>query len=251
MNKHIRKAFITGGSRGIGKGIVLALAKDGYDVAFTYVRRPEDAEATIADIQAQAPSVKIRAYPMQLQDAEQIETVTEQVLRDFDEIGVVINNAAILRNNAAALMSNGEWDEVIAANLSGPFYVIRSFLLHMISNRFGRIINISSLAQDGVSGQANYAAAKAGLVGLTKSLSREYGPKGITSNVIAPGLVDTDMTREHAQKEMVQLLLNYCPLRRYGAIEEIANTVKFLAGPEASYINGESIRVAGGLSYVP
>ncbi len=251
MKKHIRKAFVTGGSRGIGKGIVTALAQDGYDVAFTYVSKPKVAEQTMSEVRALAPNARIRSYAMSLQDAGQIEEVAEQVLADFDEIGVLVNNAAMLRNNAAAIMSNQEWDEVIAADLSGPFYVIRSFLMHMISNRFGRIINISSLAQDGVSGQVNYAAAKAGLVGMTKSLSREYGPKGITANVVSLGLVDTDMTREHAQDEMVQLLLNYCPLRRYGEIEEIGNTVKFLAGPEAGYINGESIRVAGGLSYVP
>ena len=188
---------------------------------------------------------------MSLQNAAQIEEVAEQILMDFDNIGVVVNNAAMLRNNAAAIMSNQEWDEVIAADLSGPFYVIRSFLMHMISNRFGRIINISSLAQEGVSGQINYAAAKAGLVGMTKSLSREYGPKGITSNIISVGLIDTDMSREHAQDDMIKLLLNYCPLRRYGEIEEIAATVRFLASPDAAYINGESIRVAGGLSYVP
>ncbi len=251
MGKHIRKAFVTGASRGIGKGIVKALVLEGYDVAFTYVSKPEVAEATVSELQALAPSAKIRAYAMQLQDAAQIEAVVDQVLLDFDEIGVVVNNAAMLRNNAAALMSNEEWDQVIAADLSGPFYVIRSFLMHMIGNRFGRIINISSLAQDGVSGQINYAAAKAGLVGMTKSLAREYGPKGITANIVSVGLVDTDMAREHAQDEMVQLLLNYCPLRRYGEIDEIANTVSFLAGTGAAYINGESIRVAGGLSYVP
>ena len=242
---HIRTAFVTGGSRGIGRGIVRALVQDGYDVAFTYASQAEVAEELVAEL----PQTK--AYQMSLQNAAQIEKVAEQVLIDFDNIGVVVNNAAMLHNNAAAIMSNQEWDEVIAADLSGPFYVIRSFLMHMISNRFGRIINISSLAQDGVSGQVNYAAAKAGLLGMTKSLSREYGPKGITSNVVSVGLIDTDMSREHAQDEMVKLLLNYCPLRRYGEIDEVAAVVRFLAGPDAAYINGESIRVAGGLSYVP
>ena len=242
---HIRTAFVTGGSRGIGRGIVRALVQDGYDVAFTYASQAEAAE----ELAAELPQTK--AYQMSLQNAAQIEKVAEQVLVDFDNIGVVVNNAAMLHNNAAAIMSNQEWDEVIAADLSGPFYVIRSFLMHMISNRFGRIINISSLAQDGVSGQVNYAAAKAGLLGMTKSLSREYGPKGITSNVVSVGLIDTDMSREHAQDEMVKLLLNYCPLRRYGEIDEVAAVVRFLAGPDAAYINGESIRVAGGLSYVP
>ena len=244
---HIRTAFVTGGSRGIGRGIVRALAQDGYDVAFTYASQAEAAEELVAEL----PQTKVKAYPMSLQNAAQIEEVAEQVLIDFDNIGVVVNNAAMLRNNAAAIMSNREWDEVIAADLSGPFYVIRSFLMHMISNRFGRIINISSLAQDGVSGQVNYAAAKAGLLGMTKSLSREYGPKGITSNIVSAGLIDTDMSKEHAQDEMVKLLLNYCPLRRYGEIDEIAAVVRFLASPDAAYINGESIRVAGGLSYVP
>ena len=155
---------------------------------FTYASQAEQAQATIEELQAQVTAqapfkegspngVKIRAYQMQLNDPKQIEAVADQVLLDFDEIGVVVNNAAMLRNNAIALMTNEEWEDVLAADLSGPFYVIRSFLMHMISNRFGRIINISSLAQDGVSGQANYAAAKAGLVGLTQSLAREYGPQ--------------------------------------------------------------------------
>lgn len=251
MRKHIRKAFVTGGSRGIGQGIVKALAADGYDVAFTYVSNPDAAQRSVEEAKAVAPNAKIQAYQMSLADPKQIEEVADQVIFDFDEIGTVINNAAMLRNNAAAIMTNSEWDDVILNDLSGPFYVIRSFLMHMISNRFGRIINISSLAQDGVSGQVNYAAAKAGLVGMTKSLSREYGPKGITSNIISLGLVETDMTKEHAQDELVQLLLNYCPLRRFGEIDEIAAVVKFIAGPDSSYINGESLRVAGGLSYVP
>jgi NAD(P)-dependent dehydrogenase (short-subunit alcohol dehydrogenase family) len=148
-------------------------------------------------------------------------------------------------------MSDEDWQEVIAADLSGPFFVIRSFLAHMMARRWGRIINISSLAQEGSSGQANYAAAKAGLIGLTKTLAREYGPRGITANVVTVGYVETDMTGDHMVSRLQQIWMEYCPLKRVGTAEEIASLVRYLSTAEAGFINGEVIRVAGGLSYAP
>jgi 3-oxoacyl-[acyl-carrier protein] reductase len=166
-------------------------------------------------------------------------------------VGIVVNNAGVVRNNAAALMSDEQWKEVIDTDLSGPFYVIRSFLTHLMASRWGRIINISSLAQEGSSGQANYAAAKAGLIGLTKTLAREYGPRGITSNIVTVGYVETDMTDAHMAQKLHDAWLEYCPIKRIGTAEEIASLVRYLASEEAGFVNGEVIRVAGGLSYVP
>jgi 3-oxoacyl-[acyl-carrier protein] reductase len=244
-------SFVTGGSRGIGRAIVLRLVKDGIPTAFTYVGN----EAAMRETQAMArelgSAVAVRAYRMDVKDSAQVEQVAEQVIEEFGTVGVVVNNAGIVRNNVAAMMSDEDWLEVIAADLSGPFFVIRSFLAHMMSKRWGRIINISSLAQEGSSGQANYAAAKAGLIGLTKTLAREYGPRGITSNVVTVGYVETDMTENHMASKLQQIWMEYCPLKRVGTAEEIASLVRYLSTEEAGFINGEVIRVAGGLSYAP
>jgi 3-oxoacyl-[acyl-carrier protein] reductase len=244
-------AFVTGGSRGIGRAIVLRLVKEGIPTAFTYVGN----EAAMRETQAMArelgSAVAVRAYRMDVKDSAQVEQVAEQVIEEFGTVGVVVNNAGIVRNNVAAMMSDEDWLEVIAADLSGPFFVIRSFLAHMMGKRWGRIINISSLAQEGSSGQANYAAAKAGLIGLTKTLAREYGPRGITSNVVTVGYVETDMTENHMASKLQQIWMEYCPLKRVGTAEEIASLVRYLSTEEAGFINGEVIRVAGGLSYAP
>ena len=181
-------AFVTGGSRGIGRAIVLRLVREGIPTAFTYVGN----EAAMRETQTLAAGlnavVPVKAYRMDVRDSGEVERVADQVMEDFPTVGIVVNNAGIVRNNTAAMMSDEQWQEVIAADLSGPFFVIRSFLTHFMGRRWGRIINISSLAQEGSSGQVNYAAAKAGLIGLTKTLAREYGPRGITSNIVTVGL---------------------------------------------------------------
>ncbi len=243
--------FITGGSRGIGRSIVLKFVKEGYGCAFTFAGNEKAAEETIEQAKRINKQVKIKKYKMDVKNGDEIDTVVEQAIDDFDTIEVLVNNAGVVRNNAAALMGNEEWDEVIATNLSGPFYVIRSFLMHFISNRFGRIISISSLAQNGASGQVNYAAAKAGLTGLTNTLAREYGAKNITSNIVTVGFVETDMTKDHLAEQLKEIWMKYCPMKRTTKAEEIAGTVYFLTTEEAGFINGENISVAGGLSYVP
>ena len=244
-------AFVTGGSRGIGRAIVLRLVKEGIPTAFTYVGNEAAMRETLAMAREPGSAVAVRAYRMDVKDSAQVEQVAEQVIEEFRTVGVVVNNAGIVRNNVAAMMSDEDWLEVIAADLSGPFFVIRSFLAHMMGKRWGRIINISSLAQEGSSGQANYAAAKAGLIGLTKTLAREYGPRGITSNVVTVGYVETDMTENHMASKLQQIWMEYCPLKRVGTAEEIASLVRYLSTEEAGFINGEVIRVAGGLSYAP
>ena len=251
MEKKVAAAFVTGGSRGIGRSIVTRLVGDGIPTAFTYVGN-EDAMKETLRLAAEANAdVPVRSYKMDVKNAAEVEAVAEKVMEDFTGVGVVVNNAGVIKNNVAAMMSDQQWEEVIATDLSGPFYVIRSFLSHMMSRRWGRIINISSLAQEGSSGQANYAAAKAGLIGLTKTLAREYGPRGITSNVVTVGYVETDMTDAHMAQKLHDIWLEYCPIKRIGTADEISSLVSYLAGDEAGFINGEVIRVAGGLSYVP
>jgi len=251
MARNGAAAFVTGGSRGIGRSIVLRLVKDGVPTAFSYVGNEDAKEETMRRAAAEKADVVLRAYKMDVRDAADVESVAEKVMEDFPRVGVIVNNAGVIRNNAAAMMTDEQWLDVIATDLSGPFFVIRSFLTHLMSERWGRIINISSLAQDGSSGQANYAAAKAGLVGLTKTLAREYGPRGITSNVVTVGYVETDMTDAHMAQKLHDIWLEYCPVKRIGTADEISSLVSYLASEEAGFINGEVIRVAGGLSYVP
>ena len=244
-------AFVTGGSRGFGRSIVLRFVKEGIPTAFTYVGN-EAAMKETRDLAAELNGAAVlKAYRMNVTDSAEVDSVAEKVMEDFPDLGIVVNNAGIVRNNAAAMMSDEQWLEVIATDLSGPFFVIRSFLTHLMGKRWGRIINISSLAQEGSSGQVNYAAAKAGLIGLTKTLAREYGPRGITSNIVTVGYVETDMTDQHMATKLHDIWLEYCPIKRVGTAEEIASLVHYLSGVEAGFINGEVIRVAGGLSYAP
>lgn len=244
-------AFVTGGSRGIGRDIVLKFVREGWGVAFTYVGNKASAEETVALAKAERADADVRAYQLDQGHADQVEQVVEKAIADFDEFTAVVNNAAIVRNNAAVMMSNEEWDDVIRTDLSGPFYVARSFLMHLISNRKGRLVFVSSLAQHGCSGQANYSAAKAGLIGLAQTLGKEYGPKGITSNVVTVGYVETDMTKEHLADQLREFWLKHCPLKRVGAGADIANAVYFLSSDEGSFINAEVLRVSGGLTYAP
>jgi 3-oxoacyl-[acyl-carrier protein] reductase len=243
--------FVTGGSRGIGRSIVLKMVQEGWNVAFTYVSRKADAEETMKLAGELNPECEVSAYKLDVSSSSEVENVVETVVDSFGSVHALVNNAALLHNNAAALMSDDEWDSVIAANLSGPFYVIRAFLMHFLAERYGRIINISSLAQDGASGQINYAASKAGLIGLTKSLAREYGAKNITCNIVTVGLVETDMVRDNLSENLSKIWLEYCPMKRLGTSEEISSLVHYLTTEPAGFINGEVIRISGGLTYVP
>jgi 3-oxoacyl-[acyl-carrier protein] reductase len=244
-------AFVTGGSRGIGRALVLKFVEEGWGCGFTYVANREAAGETIKSAKKINPKLSVKCYRLDVKNPAQVDQVVEKVIDDFGEIRAVINNAAVVRNNSAVMMSNEEWEDVIATNLTGPFYVIRGFLMHLISNRIGRIVNISSLAQDGCSGQANYAASKAGLVGLTRTLAKEVGAKGITSNIVTVGYVPTDMTREHLALALHDFWMKHCPLKKMSTAQDIANLVYFLCSEEGSFINGEVIRVAGGLTYAP
>jgi 3-oxoacyl-[acyl-carrier protein] reductase len=244
-------AFVTGGSRGIGRAIVLKFVSEGWDVAFTYASNRQAADEVINAAKSLRPDAIVRAYTMDLHDLGGVEAVCEKVLADFRDVTAVVNNAALIRDNAAALMSNEQWLDVITCNLTGPFIISRSFIMNMLANRKGRLIHISSLSSDGSSGQVNYAAAKAGLDGMSRTFAKEYGRKGITSNVVTVGFVPTDLTENHMAEQLKKFWVEHCPAKRVGQAEEIAGMVHYLCTEPASFINGENIRIAGGFTYAP
>lgn len=241
--------FVTGGSRGIGRNIVLKFVKEGWGCGFTYVGNKAGADDTIKLAKEVNSDAKVLAYQLDLRDVPQIETVIEKAIDDFEDIHAVVNNAAMVKNNAAVLMSNEEWDDVIATNLSGPYHVIQNLLMHFISNKYGKIVNIASLAHTGSSGQANYAASKAGLIGLTLTIAKEYGVKGINANVLSLGYIQTDMTKDNMIQALHDFWMTYCPLKRPGKPEDIANIIYFLCSDDSSFITGEVINATGGLNY--
>ena len=243
--------FVTGGSRGIGRGIVLHAIGEGHDVAFCYRRNDAAAAQTEREAQDVRPGCRCKGYQLDVSDSAQVETVIDQVVQDFDTVDVVVNCAGINRDNLLVSMSDEEWADVVATNLTGPFYVIRQLLPTFMANRFGRIINISSVQSNGGSGQGNYAASKAGLHGLTRTLAKEYGRRGITANVIVPGFFETDMTRETLTQQNRDHWATHCPSPkgRMGEVHELASLVTYLASDGAAFINGEIIRVTGGLDW--
>ena len=244
-------AFVTGGSRGIGRAAVLKLAGAGINCAFTYRREAKAAEQTV-QAAAALSSAKVKAYQLEVGDAEAVERIFAQAAADFGDLHFLVNNAGMVINNAAVMTTNEEWQAVISANLSGAFYAAREFLMQALAHKQGgRIVAISSMVRDGASGQAAYAASKAGLVGLTLSLAKEYGPKGIGANVIAPGFIETEMTDAAMGAKLKEYWHKFCPLRRSGTVEDVANLVYFLCSPEGSFVNGQVINITGGLDFAP
>jgi NAD(P)-dependent dehydrogenase (short-subunit alcohol dehydrogenase family) len=243
--------FVTGGSRGLGEAIVLEAAKQGNDVAFTYNKGADAAKKVLARAKDIAPKSKVLAYQCDQRSSANVEEVGDRVLDDFGDMNVVVPNAGININGLAANYDDEDWKTVIDTNLSGSFYVVRHFLGTMVANRFGRIIFVSSLGAYGVTGQSCYATTKAGLMGLSQSLSKEYGRRGITSNVVAPGFFDTDMTREGMSDYNREFWTKYCPLGRIGEPIEVASVVCFLASTGAAFVNGQTINISGGLDWAP
>lgn len=236
-------AFVTGASRGIGQAIALELAAQGATVIGTATS--EKGAAAISDyLQQQA---KGTGMVLDVTDQASVEKVVADIESQFGTVSILVNNAGITRDNLLMRMKEEEWDAIMQTNLTSLFRVTKACLRSMMKARRGRIISIASVVGvSGNAGQANYAAAKAGVIGFTKSLAREVGSRGITANVVAPGFIDTDMTRElpEAQK---QALLSQIPLSRLGKPEEIAHAVSFLASPGAAYITGETLHVNGGM----
>ncbi len=236
-----KAALITGASRGIGKACALELAKAGYDVAISYAGNDEAANKTIEELKSL--NIKAKSYKFNVADKEACKKAVEEVLADFGKLDVLVNNAGITRDGLFMRMSAENWEAVINTNLNSAFYMTSPVIKTMIKQRSGCIINMSSIVGlMGNAGQANYSAAKAGLIGFTKSLAKELGSRNIRVNAIAPGFIQTDMTKDLDTEKIVE----HIPLKRLGLPEDIAKTVKFLA-EDAQYITGQIIGVDGGL----
>jgi 3-oxoacyl-[acyl-carrier protein] reductase len=237
-------AVVTGASRGIGRAIALRLAKDGHTVIGTATS--ESGAEAITRTFAEA-GLKGVGRVLDVADAEAIESFVKSVGDEFGAPTLLINNAGITRDNLLLRMKDEEWDDVIRTNLSSIFRLSKACLRGMMKAKGGRIVNVTSVVgATGNAGQANYAAAKAGIVGFTKSLAKEVGSRNITVNAVAPGFIDTDMTRALPEEHRKALLGNI-PLARLGAAEEIAGAVAFLCSDEAAYITGETLHVNGGM----
>lgn len=239
-------ALITGAARGIGKGLALKFASEGADIAFTDLVIDENGEQTVKEIEAFG--VKCKAYASNAADFVQTEQVVAEVKNDFGKIDILVNNAGITKDGLMMRMSEAQWDAVIAVNLKSAFNFIHAVLPIMMRQRQGSIINMASVVGvHGNAGQSNYAASKAGLIALAKSIAQEVGSRGIRANAIAPGFIETAMTAalpDDVRKEWALKI----PLRRAGQVEDIANVATFLASDMSSYISGQVIQVDGGMN---
>ncbi len=234
-------ALITGASRGIGKACAIELAKAGYDIAVNFAGNVEAANKTVEELKALG--VEAAAFKFDVSNKEEAAKGVEDVLAKFGRIDVLVNNAGITRDGLFMRMSAENWDAVINTNLSSAFYVSQPVVKVMMKQRSGAIVNMSSVVGvSGNAGQANYSAAKAGLIGLTKTLAKELGSRGIRVNAIAPGFINTDMTKDLDTSKFT----DYIPLKRLGEPEDIAKAVKFLA-VDADYVTGQVLEVDGGL----
>lgn len=235
-------ALVTGGSRGIGKACALELAKAGYDVIINYAGNEEAAKQTVSEIEALG--VKSEAYKFDIANNEEVNSVIASIIEKYGRIDVLVNNAGITRDGLFMRMSKENWDAVINTNLTGAYNVTQPVIKLMMKQRSGAIVNMASIVGVyGNAGQANYAAAKAGLIGFTKSLAKELASRNIRVNAVAPGFVQTDMTKGLDSEKISE----HIPLKRLGEAQDIATAVKFLA-VDAQYVTGQVLQVDGGLT---
>lgn len=238
-------ALITGGSRGIGKAIALELASLGADVAIIATNVGKSAQQTVLELQQYGH--RAAAYACNVSNYNEVNDVVSGIIKDYGHIDILINNAGITRDKLLMQMSEEDINEVLDVNLKGCMYVTKACIRSFLKQRSGRIVNLSSVVGlIGNSGQTNYAASKAGVIGFTKSVAREYASKGITCNAIAPGFICTDMTNAMPQ-ESVEVIKKSIPARRFGQPEDVAKLAAFLVGEGSEYITGEVIRVDGGM----
>ena len=238
--------MVTGGSRGIGKAIVWALAKEGAKVAFVYRSNTEAAEQLVSDLSLD----QREAWAIQgdVRNKTEADAIVNQVLEKWEKLDILVNNAGVIRDTLLALMSAEQWQEVIDTNLNGTFNFCQAVTRPMMSARYGRIINLSSVAAKvGNPGQANYAASKGGVEGFTRCLATELARRGVTVNAVAPGFIETDMT-EAVRNAAGDQIKKRIPVRRLGQPEDISHAVLFLADERASYITGQILTVDGGLT---
>jgi len=245
MNFENQRVIITGGTRGIGRGISQEFLKAGATVIATYAgndQAAEDFKKELGDL-----GEKLDTYKFDVTDTSAVEDFYKTVEDKYPSIEVLVNNSGIRKDSMMAMMSDEDWKRVMDVNLGGTFYMSRGIIRHFMSNKYGRIINMSSIGGSlGLAGQANYAASKAGQVAITKTLSKEVGKKGITVNAVCPGFIDTELI-DDLPEEQVKEYKKTVPLKRFGKPSEVAYAVMFLASKEASYITGTTLEVAGGL----
>ncbi len=238
-------ALVTGGSRGIGRGIAIKLAQQGALVAFTATSLSEVALTTEKELLS--IGCKAKAYASDASDFKATEATVAEVLKDFGQIDILVNNAGITKDTLMLRMTEEQWDSVLDTNLKSVFNYTKAVQKTMLKQRSGSIINMSSVVGiNGNTGQANYAASKAGIIGFTKSIAKEFGSRGIRANVIAPGFIQTEMTEglpEDVKKKWEEMV----PLKRFGKVEDVANTVVFLASDMSDYITGQTLSVCGGM----
>jgi len=240
-----KTAIVTGASRGIGAAIARRFAEEGANIVVNYSGSQDKAEAVVAEIeQAGGKAIAVKAN---VADADAVKAMADAAMKEFGSIDILINNAGITHDNLMMRMKEDEWDDVINTNLKGVFLCTKAVTRQMMKQRAGRIVNIASIVGVmGNAGQANYVAAKAGVIGLTKTTARELASRGITANAVAPGFITTDMT-EKLGDDVQSTMLAQIPLARFGAPEDVANAALFLASDEASYVTGQTLHLDGGM----
>jgi len=244
-----RVAFVTGASRGLGKSISYTLGSNGAKICLVDI--DEKAAHETAE-EMKKDGIDVTYYIADVSVRSQVEQAVEEAVNKYGKIDILVNNAGVLRDNLLFKMSDDDWDTVMNVHLKGAFYCTRAVQKYMVENQYGRIVSISSTSALGNRGQANYATAKAGLQGFTKTLAIELGKYGITANAVAPGFIETDMTRKTAERigvsfeEFSKNLSDTIPAKRLGQPEDIANAVLFFVKEESSYVNGQILYVAGG-----
>lgn len=241
-----KTALITGASRGIGRAIALQFAAEGADLAFTDLVADENMESLEKEIAALGR--KGKGYASDASDLQGSEVIVEQIISDFDKVDILVNNAGITRDNILLRMTEADWDLVLKVNLKSVFNMTKIVQKYMIRQRYGSIINMSSVVGvSGNAGQSNYAASKAGMIGFTKSIAKELGGRNIRCNAIAPGFIETEMTARLSQ-DVREAWIKDIPLKRGGLPEEVANIALFLASDLSGYVTGQVIHVCGGMN---
>ncbi len=240
-----KTVIVTGASRGIGKGIAQTLAKEGANIAFTYVSSVEKANAFEAELNASG--IKAKGYQSNAADFSEAEKLVDEIVKEFGSLDVLVNNAGITKDTLLMRMSEQQWDDVLDTNLKSAFAMTKAAMKPMMKAKAGSIINITSIVGiTGSAGQANYAASKAGMIGLTKSVAKEVGSRNIRCNAVAPGFIETEMT-DVLGDDIKQEWIKTIPLKRGGKPEDVANCVLFLACDDSAYISGQTINVCGGM----